>query len=101
MIYMIVDFSKVLKNLNGDNLKDETGDITLKSICVNSLLATIPNETPTGEEKLLRYSLATQINKDEEVDLSAEDISKIKKMVGQAFPTVIVGQTFLMLEGKL
>jgi hypothetical protein len=98
---MIIDFTKVLKTMEGEPLKDGIEDLTLKSVCVNGLLATMQNDQPSGEEKLKRYLLATQINNDDEVDVSAEDISLIKKMVGMSFPTIVAGQAFMMLEGQI
>ena len=101
LIHMKVNFEKVLTTMDGEPLKDGQEKLTLKSVCVNALLATISGDTPSGEEKLTRYLLANQIYTDNEIELNSEDVSKIKKMVGMSFPTIVVGQAFQMLEGKL
>lgn len=98
---MIKSFETVLKNIDGADLKEPGNDvpITLKSVAVNALLATMPNDSPAAEEKVKRFILAMKIQGSSgEIDLTPEDIVLIKRMVGQAMATLIVGQAFALLD---
>jgi len=99
---MKIDFTKQLKDLDGKTIVEKDGAITLKSICINSLMANYQDEKNlSGEEKFKRYELAMKISENgKDVDLKAEDISLIKQLVGKAFTPLVVGQTYKMLEDK-
>ncbi len=101
---MKIDTNQTLKALNGEVLKDNDGqgnavDATLKMAVVNALLAPVQKET--GLDKVKKYELATRIYKNDEVELSSEDIVLIKKCVGDNFAPIVVGQIFNILEGKV
>ena len=98
------DFTQTLKMIDGTAMKDvdSTGaavDATLKLAVVNALLAPQKQEE-SGVEKIKKYELAKMIYKSEgETDITAEDITLIKKAVEKAFPSpMIVGQVNEMLE---
>jgi hypothetical protein len=100
------NFDFVFKNLNGTELKD--GDsaaigidasLSLKSVSVNSLMATFEaDKNLSGDEKLKRYLLAVKINAGSEVDLTAEEITLLKVLIGRSYPPLVVGQAYLYLE---
>ena len=77
---------------------------TLKKICVNALMANLP--TPqnvpqeTGMEKFKKFNLSKKIYSGGEVEITAEDITLIKKEVGLCYSAVIVGPVYNLLEGK-
>lgn len=78
---------------------DERNPVTLKSIACNALMAMDPQAKMTGEEKVKRYDLATRVVKAESPEtLEAEDIVLLKKVIGDGFGPIIVGQAFKMLE---
>jgi len=110
---MKIDFNKTLKNFKEEAMKEKVEEekngkkilvekeITIKSICVNSLMVNDPKERINGEEKLKRYDLATKIFKSEgELELSAEEVVLIKKLVGDNMSTLVVGFVFRILEGE-
>jgi len=103
---MKIDFSQILKNIEGKELKEKKEDskedipIILSKICVEALMATLQDEKSNGEEKLKRYNLAEKIHKAQELEIATEDIVLLKKRVGDVYPTIIVGPAFRMLEGK-
>lgn len=99
---MKVDFGKVLTTLNGEPIKDEKeGDVTLGLVSVNALLGGKPQETASGQEKLKRFKLAEKISGTKgEVDVTAEDVSLLKDLIGTGFGTIIVGRALAMLEGE-
>ncbi len=98
---MKIDFKQKVFNLDGDAFKgDDDKTVPLSQFCVSSLLANYGDEQGvTGEEKFKRYELASKI-KDKEADVTAEEISKIKLLVGKSFAPVLVGPIYLALEGK-
>jgi len=120
---MKFDFTMVLKNIEGNALKEtffrdnpnfinkeETPNeqeqirtvrpLTLKDACINALLSTPQDERNlTGVKKFIRYSLATKISNDENVELTNEEIVEIKALVGKMYATVVVGRVYEILEG--
>ena len=95
------DFNRTVKNFDGTDIEDKESKkkLDFKTVCVNSLLAAHPNESPDGTEKLRRYDLAMQIYKDEKEDLSAEEIVLLKELISKVFTTLVVGQVFKALDG--
>lgn len=101
---MLVKVTETLKTFDGKTMKDGDGqgnmiDATLKLAVVNALLAPIKGQE-SGVEKVKKYELARKVYQNDEVELSAEDISLIKSRIGDMFPALVVGQCFEMLEGK-
>jgi hypothetical protein len=100
---MKVDTTQVLKTLDGQVMKDNDGqgnavDATLKMALVNSILSPVQKES--GIDKVKKFNLAQRVYKDDEVELTAEDITLIKERVGETFAPIIVGQVWNILEGK-
>lgn len=97
-----INVKQELFSLDGKALVAESGTtLTLRSACVNSLMAMYDSERDlSGEAKLKRYLLATKIHTEEEPDLSSEEISMLKELIGKAYGVAVVGPAFLILEGK-
>lgn len=95
---MKINFNQPIKNIKGEDIEN----LTLKTISVEALLAAFDDERSslTGEEKVKRYHLATQIHTNDEIDITVEDISLIKKLIGKGYGALIVGQAWEVLEGK-
>jgi coproporphyrinogen III oxidase len=100
--YMKINFAQEFQTFGGEVLKDGEGNIfTLKGVCATVLLGQAQNEKATGEEKMKRYDLAKKIWASEgECDVKAEDVATLKKLVGESYLPLIVGQAFKMLEGE-
>ncbi len=109
---MKVDFGQVLKDMDGDALKEtipnkfeENGepalrDMTLGRLCSRALLQPGTDEKLQGDEHLRRFMLAERIHGDEVVDIEkAEDTVTIKTCLAQSFAPLAVGQAYRMLEG--
>ncbi len=96
---------ETFKNFKGNDLKDSNKDpITLRSACIDALLANPPDDRANGKEKVRRFELAQKLSNVEETefDISVEDLSLIKSMAGKAFVTVAIGRMFEALEkGKI
>ena len=103
---MKIDFTQTLKMIDGTAMKDQNAngeaiDATAKLAIVNALLSPAPQgEHDSGVDKIKKYELAKMIYGDEgESDVTAEDITLIKKCVEKAFPSpMIVGQIVEILE---
>lgn len=99
---MKIDVNRELKELDGTVLENEKKELlTVKKVIVNALLANMPNETVSGEDKLKRFELSQRVHKaDGLVDIKAEEATMIKDLVGKVFATLVVGQFFQIIEGK-
>lgn len=100
-LMQLMDPTKVL--LEGeppaDGEKDERAAITLKAVACNALMMVDPQEKMGGEEKVKRYALAVRIV-DGETEFKTEDVALVKKVIGEAYPPMIVGQSYALLEGS-
>jgi len=100
---MKLDVTQALCNFDGEPLRNETADgepITLKQICINSLMANLDSDANmTGEEKMRAYSLGQRLHDGTVVDLVPEDLALLKERVGKCYGPVIVGPAFTMLNG--
>ncbi len=100
---MKIDFTQEIKALDGSSLpyQQEKGTL-LKNIACDILLAQLPEERDlSGEEKCKRFVLATRIfSNPKKIDLTIEEVAMIKKLIGRAYPPLVVGQSWNYLEGK-
>ncbi|RLC69388.1 MAG: hypothetical protein DRI81_20535 [Chloroflexi bacterium] len=75
---------------------------TLRAICTRALIATYRDEAqkgePTPQEKFNRYQLAQKLQQSDVVDLKAEEIAKLKALVGKMWGPIQVGQAWNMLD---
>lgn len=101
---MEIDFNQILKQMDGTDILDEKEKqpMLLKNICINALLIPLdPQERIGGPEKMKRYDLAQKIyNTKNKLSVDAERITLLKKLVGDLYPPMIVGQVYRMLEGE-
>ena len=76
--------------------------LTLQLATVNALMASDPNDNPSGEEKAKRFTLGMKIHSaSEPVDVSAEDVALIKKLIGKVYTPLVVGRAYELLEQKI
>lgn len=101
---MMIFMDQAMVDMDGTVLTRQTptgeGPYTLRAICVQALMGIFDDERGlSGEEKLARYELALRINKAEEpVELKAEDVALLKKLIAKGFATIIVGQAWKALD---
>ncbi len=115
---MKINLNKVLVDLAGNSLqdntvkrdengvvKDESGkpvvelvDVTLNRLAANALLH--PDKEDKGEDKARKYLLAVKIYGVGEIDLTAEEIVEIKERISAAYPSIVVGQAWAILDQK-
>lgn len=92
----------LLQEMRDGKIVDTGTKLTLRKVCTEALMLNNPQESVDGEEKFKRYQLALKVNISvtDEVDLSTEEITKIKRLVGASYGTGVVGPAFDMLEKK-
>lgn len=97
-----INLSKSFVDLKNKSIENEGQLFTLKDAITQCLLIEFPNETPDAEDKVKRFKLAIKVNgaTEDSIELSAEDISLIKKVIGKSFGALIVGQAFDFLENS-
>lgn len=88
--------------VNGETVEEP---LTLAGACTFALMSQFPDEqTLTGDEKLNRHLLAARIHEaangdgDGAVDLKAEDVALLKRLVAKAWSTRACGPALLLLD---
>jgi len=96
---MKIKLTQKLFNIQGQALKDENDNvIILKDALVNITLTDVNEE----EDKLSNFKLAVKLqNANDEVDLEVEDVSKLQQKSRKVYNTLMVGQIYEILEGKV
>ena len=86
---------------------DDKTNLTLKDICINSLLAPVydsNNKPEDGKKKVEKYEIYKLVKNAKMQDgsiwvvLTAEQITVIKKCIEEFQPQLILGQCFEMIE---
>jgi hypothetical protein len=88
-----------LRTIKGEPLRSsavvasgEPPILTVLDPVLESLLSQLQDERPTAQEKIQRYKLAHRLVEGGTVDLTPEDLALIKRLVGAAYPPLVVGQ---------
>ena len=97
---MLLDVTQTLASLTGEPLTDDKGKpLTLRDVCATALVSPYPDEQHlAGTEKVKRWELATRIVKQDKVELAAEDVARLKELVGKAWGVVVVGPAWELLD---
>jgi hypothetical protein len=96
---MRVNLSAVIRDLKGEVIKDGKNDLTLSTVCCGALLTPLPDETNlSADEKVRRFKLAVKLCDGGQQDLSSEEITMLKQLVGKVYPPLTVGRAFEILD---
>jgi hypothetical protein len=98
---MKINLNQMYLTLNGDPMLDEKGkQFTLRDAAIRAYSGDFPNEPkPTAEEAHKRYHFSLDIrNAGEMMDVTIEQLARIKETITKMFGIVIAGQTWDMLE---
>jgi len=93
-----------IEDMDGQPMPDSVGkdakNFTLAKCCVNALYAQFEDEKNlSGEEKIKRYNLAEKIYAaKDKIDVTAENIALLKKLIGKAYGALIVGRAYELLD---
>lgn len=103
---MNINFNAPILNLDGNEITEGGEAVTLRSVAINALLATLADgagrpEQLGGTEKVRLATLAQAIHSaEDELDLEVEDVALIKERIGRAYQPLAVMQAWKLLEGK-
>jgi len=98
---MKIDFSKVLKTLDGKPIKTpENKNLTLRDAVTNALLSVHEDEKSlSGKDKALRYHLSMRVyGAKSPFLLKSEECTLIKELIGKAYLPLIVGQAWEIID---
>ena len=98
---MRLDVQKTIKNLDGEEIKQDGKAYTVKKAVTDALLAPLDKDRDLmGSKKAELYALAVRIhNATDHVEITVEEASTIKERVASAFAALIVGQVYEIIEG--
>ncbi len=97
---LAIDFKAPITQLDGSTIPtsaDDKSPLTLGKICEDSLIATLPGDQPTPTEKNQRFWIAMKIH-DGKGDLTADEITIAKKVIGLAYGPLVVGRAYALLD---
>lgn len=100
---MKLNVTTVMNQVNGNPLleadaKGEATELILRTVLINALMD--PVKEDTGVIKVEKYDLALKIQKNDEVELSPEQVVLLKKAVEKPYGAVVVGPIWKLLDGK-
>lgn len=86
--------------VEGKEVVRKVTKLTLAAVATSALLANHQDERDlSGTDKVTRYKLAQRINDaDREIEMSAEEVTLLKTLIGKAYAPLVVGQAFDLLE---
>ena len=96
-----IDFNMRIHDIGGKEIPTSPTDqspVTLGKICEDALIANLPGDNPTPDEKGNRFRLAMKVH--EGKDLVSEDITLLKKVIGLAYGPLIVGRAYELLDSQ-
>lgn len=104
---MEINLKETFKTLDGTEVPEVPNNpdgkkMDLKGVCAAALLNTTDQDkNVSGAEKAKRYLLAQEIHNAKDVlEIESENITLLKKLIGNMYTPLIVGQAYEMLEGK-
>lgn len=94
---MKVNFDIELKDLDGDRVVEGGKPIRVRDLITSALLQS--EQGDEAEQKIKKWDLANKIHQGGDVDILPEDAALIKKLVGERYAPLVVGQVFPILNG--
>jgi len=99
IVPMKIDFSAVIKDLDGDAVKDGEKDATLGRVACTALLASYADEQSlAAEDKVKRFRLAEVAARGGEQEMKIDDVALVKTLIGKAFAPLIVARAYDIIE---
>ena len=100
---MKVNVEATFNDLDGETIMDGDKPVTLGAVASQALTAVFRGEEDlSGDKKCERFLLAVKMRKSADglpVDLTPEEAALAKQCIGKAYPPIIVGQAFPLLNG--
>lgn len=98
---MKINVDQTLIAYNGTQMSKSPQDSTpamLRDVLANACLQ---SQESGGEAKYRTYQLLMRIDRGGEVEFTAEEVAKLKSLVGQAYGVAVVGPVWDALEGNV
>lgn len=95
---MIINFDATIKDLDGKDFEPTPAE-TMKHIVIGALMGNYSDENVSGAEKFSRGQLAQKINTGGNLDLTIEELAKVKELVGKFGTPLSVFQIYNLIEG--
>ena len=99
-----IDFSQAITNLAGKPLRTTDGeegrDLLLRDVAIEVLLSARAHEKASAQDKCRDAILAQGIYAQDEVELKAEEVAGIKRLVGEMYAPLVVMRAWALLEGE-
>ena len=99
---MLFDVTQTLYDLHGEVLleDDDKTPLTARKILEVALITRGQRESLSAEEQVERFTLALRVATEDQLDLTSEEVVKLKKWVAARSAPLVTGQMALLLEGK-
>ena len=90
---------KIDVNIAIKDLKGEPTEAVVRDVIITSLLTMLKgDEHLGGQEKSNLYRLAALTAASDEPDYRVEDLTLIKERIGRAYPPLVVGRSYEILD---
>ena len=100
---MKIKTEEVLLNELGDSLKNDGKDYKLKDMLAQATLANLEGDKDDKKSSdfSLFFKVKNNIDENGDLDLSSEEVTRLKEKIRKISPTIIVGQVCdFLLEGE-
>ena len=96
------DVTQKLYDLHGKVLTDADGttELTARKVLEVALITRAQQESMDAGEQIDRFVLAHKAVVEDELDLTSEQIVKIKRWIATRYSPLVTGQMAMLLEGK-
>lgn len=96
---MKINFGAPIKDIKGEPIVENEKAVTLGSVSCQALLASYPDEQNlSGKDKVERFTLAALCSNEIESDISLEDATLLKKLIGKAYGPLVVGRVYELID---
>ena|SRR6516225_8174052 len=96
---MQIDFDSEIRDLANAPIINGEKHLDLAAIATNALLTPQAAEQNIPvEEKVKRFQLALRIANGGALDIALEDVVLLKNIIGKAYPPLVVGRAFELLD---
>ena len=87
------------KDRNGETIKEGDEPFTFRNLAIRAIDMVIPEDQNMSiADKLLFDKLARKIMLNDAIDLTSQEVTKLKDRIGKVFPPLIVGQAIELLD---
>jgi hypothetical protein len=98
---MKINFSHTFTDIiDGKPIEDQGVVMTLGLIGTRALMQIDPKAEEPGEQKVKDFQLASRIVKGGDIEITAEEATRLKQRIAKFFGPIIVGQAWPLLDGN-